>query len=328
VLFSDIRDFTALAQTLSPYDVMFALNRHFYEMSEIIDSNGGYVDNFIGDAVMALFGVDGDEHAPFRSVKAAVEMLEASDRLRPTMEAHYGQAFSIGIGLHYGEAVIGELGSSSNKRLTAIGDTVNVASRIESATKEAETRLLISSDLYERVKDDVVMEDFVRVKLPGTNERMTLYEIAGIQPQALARDRALRGHDPSKQRYGGRNWTAVLNEDELPETGRKLVEMAAFDLLVIRTGNTVAAVNNACPHLHLPLKDSQVTEEGVLVCQWHQSCFDLLTGEVKAWCPGLDPDGTPKDPYLKVVGNISKNRTPATIFPARVSDGKIWVALD
>jgi class 3 adenylate cyclase/nitrite reductase/ring-hydroxylating ferredoxin subunit len=328
VLFSDIRGFTTLSQTLSPYDVMFALNRHFYEMSEIIESNGGYVDNFIGDAVMALFGVDGDEYAPFRSVKAAVEMLEANDRLRPYMEANYGHALTIGIGVHYGEAVIGELGSSSNKRLTAIGDTVNVASRIEGATKEAETRLLISSDLYERVKNDVIMEDFVRVKLPGTNERMTLYEISGIESAALARDEALTRHDPGKQRYGGRTWTAVLNDDELPAGGRKLIEMEAFDLLVIRSGGNVLALNNACPHLHLPLKDSEVTEDCVLVCPWHQSCFDLVTGEIKAWCPGLDPDGTPKDPYLKAVGNISKNREPAKVFPARVSDGKIWVALE
>jgi len=149
VLFSDIRGFTTLAQTLSPYDVMFALNRHFHELGEIIESNGGYIDNFIGDALMALFGVDGDKTAPFRSVKAAVEMLQANDRMSPYMEATYGHAFPIGIGVHYGEAVIGTLGSSSKERLTAIGDTVNVASRIEAANKEAGTRLLISSELYE-----------------------------------------------------------------------------------------------------------------------------------------------------------------------------------
>ncbi len=99
-LFSDIRGFTTLAQTLSPYDVMFALNRHFHELGEIIESNGGHIDNFIGDALMALFGVDGDKTAPFRSVKAAVEMLQANDRMSPYMEATYGHAFPIGIGVH------------------------------------------------------------------------------------------------------------------------------------------------------------------------------------------------------------------------------------
>ena len=328
VLFSDIRGFTALAQTLSPYDVMFALNRHFHELGEIIESNGGYIDNFIGDALMALFGVDGDKTAPFRSVKAAVEMLQANDRMSPYMEATYGHAFPIGIGVHYGEAVIGTLGSSSKERLTAIGDTVNVASRIEAANKEAGTRLLISSELYELVKDDVIMDDFIRVKLRGTQERVSLYEISGIQPAALARDAAMKSSDPSKQRHAGKTWTAVLSEHELPAAGRKLVEMEAFDLLLIRSGENIFAFNNACPHLHFPLRDSDVTEEGVLVCKWHQSCFDLFTGDIKAWCPGLDADGTPKNAQLKPLGNLSKNRTPLTVFPARVDEGKIWVALE
>ena len=328
VLFSDIRGFTTLAQTLSPYDVMFALNRHFHELGELVESNGGYIDNFIGDALMALFGVDGDKTAPFRSVKAAVEMLQANDRMSPYMEATYGHAFPIGIGVHYGEAVIGTLGSSSKERLTAIGDTVNVASRIEAANKEAGTRLLISSELYELVKDDVIMDDFIRVKLRGTQERVSLYEISGIQPAALARDAAMKSSDPSKQRHAGKTWTAVLSEDELPAAGRKLVEMEAFDLLLIRSGENIFAFNNACPHLHFPLRDSDVTEEGVLVCKWHQSCFDLFTGDIKAWCPGLDPDGTPKNAQLKPLGNLSKNRTPLTVFQARVDDGKIWVALE
>ena len=328
VLFSDIRGFTTLAQTLSPYDVMSALNRHFHELGEIIESNGGYIDNFIGDALMALFGVDGDKHAPFRSVKAAVEMLQANDRMGPYMEATYGHPFPIGIGLHYGEAVIGTLGSASKERLTAIGDTVNVASRIEAANKEAGTRLLISSELYELVKDDVIMEDFIRVKLRGTQERVSLFEISTIQPAALERDRALRSTDPSKQRYAGKVWTAVLNDEDLLVDGRKLVEMETFDLLVVRSGEHVFAFNNACPHLHFPLRNSDVTDEGVLVCRWHQSCFDLFTGDIKAWCPGLDIDGTTKDERLKPLGNLSKNQTPLSVFPTRVDDGKIWVALE
>ncbi len=128
VLFADIRGFTALSQTLSPYDIMFALNRHFAEMGEIIERNGGYIDNFIGDALMALFGVDGDARAPFRSVRAAVEMLEANERMSPHTEETYGHAFSIGIGVHFGEAVIGALGSLNRAKVTAIGDTVNLAS--------------------------------------------------------------------------------------------------------------------------------------------------------------------------------------------------------
>ena len=66
----------------------------------------------------------------------------------------------------------------------------------------------------------------------------------------------------------------------------------------------------------------------MLVCKWHQSCFDLFTGGIKAWCPGLDPDGTSKIPLMKPMGNLGKNRTPLGVFPVRVSDGRIWAALE
>jgi hypothetical protein len=82
---------------------------------------------------------------------------------------------------------------------------------------------------------------------------MSLHEISGIQPAALARDRARGSPDPSKQRYAGKTWTAVLNEHELPADGRKLVEMKAFDLLLIRAGENIFALNNACPHFALSL---------------------------------------------------------------------------
>src|SRR5512145_1567378 len=80
VLFCDIRDFTAFSRTLSSYDVMFVLNRYFYQLGEIIERNKGYIDNYIGDQVMALFGIDDDPRAPIRAVNAGLEMLGAIDR--------------------------------------------------------------------------------------------------------------------------------------------------------------------------------------------------------------------------------------------------------
>ena|SRR5215475_312853 len=100
----------------------------------------------------------------------------------------------------------------------------------------------------------------------------------------------------------------------------------AFDLLLIRAGEKLFAINNACPHLRLPLIGSDLTEDSILVCKFHQSCFDMLTGDIKVWCPGLDPDGSANHPMLKPLGNISKNRTPLTVFPVRVDEGRVWVA--
>lgn len=326
VLFCDIRDFTAFTQTLSSYDVMFVLNRYFHQMGEIIERNKGYVDNFIGDEVMALFGVDDDPRAPLRAVKAALEMLGAIDRFKPYMDAMYGRHFDVGIGIHYGEAVVGSIGSRKREKLTAIGDTVNVASRIEKANKEAGTRLLISENLHEQVKDWIVVKDFLRVKLRGTSDRITLYEISGINAEALADLSGQQRLDPTRMHYAGLDWERVLPEAELPVGERRIVERDDLDLLLIRTGRAIYALNNACPHLHLPLKDSEIIEPEVLVCRWHESHFDLKTGEVRAWCPALNPDGTPKG--FEFAGDVSKNRTPLRPFPARIADGYVWVALD
>ena len=88
--------------------------------------------------------------------------------------------------MHYGPAVIGTVGSATTEKLTGVGETINVASRIEAANKSADTRLLVSEDLYQEVKESVTIEDFVRVKLRGTSERRSLYEIAGLVPSAAA----------------------------------------------------------------------------------------------------------------------------------------------
>jgi class 3 adenylate cyclase/nitrite reductase/ring-hydroxylating ferredoxin subunit len=326
VLFCDIRDFTAFSQTLSAYDVMFVLNRYFHQVGHIIERNGGYVDNFIGDEVMALFGIDGDPDAPLRAVKAALEMLAATDRLKPYMDAMYGRHFDVGIGIHYGEAVIGSVGSRKRERLTAIGDTVNVANRIERANKEAGTRFLVSETLVERLKEALIVKDFVRVKLRGTSDRITLYEISGISAQALAAISGQEERDETRMHHAGLDWLRVLPEADLPVGARRIVERDDFDLLLIRTQRAIYALNNACPHLRLPLKDSEVIEPDVIVCRWHESHFDLKTGEIRAWCPALNPEGTPNG--YEFLGNVSKNRAPLRPFPTRIAEGFIWVSLD
>lgn len=326
VLFCDIRDFTAFSQTLSSYDVMFVLNRYFQQVGEIIERNKGYIDSFIGDEVMALFGIDDDPHAPLRAVNAALEMLTAIDRLKPYMDAMYDRHFDVGIGIHYGEAVIGTIGTRKREKLTAIGDTVNVANRIERANKEAGTRLLISEDLHERVKQSIAVKDFIRVKLRGTSDRITLYEVSGIQAQALAEISGQHEQDQTRMHYAGLDWRRVLPEAELPVGERRIIERDEFDLLLIRTARAIYAMNNACPHVHLPLKDSEVNEHDVIVCRWHESQFDLRTGEIRAWCAALNPDGTAKG--MEIIGNVSKNRAPLKPFPTRITDGYIWVAFD
>ena len=193
--------------------------------------------------------------------------------------------------------------------------------------KSADTRLLVSEDLYEEVKESVTVEDFVRVKLPGTSERRSLYEIAGLAPSAAATFGAeVERPDETRHRYAGLDWVRVLNEAELPVGTRKVVELDEFDLLLIRTADRLHAINNACPHLMLPLNDSEVGDDGSITCRWHESCFDLETGEVTKWTDALSPDG--RAVGQEYLGDVSKNKRPLSIFPVRVSEGSIWVSLE
>jgi class 3 adenylate cyclase/CDGSH-type Zn-finger protein len=187
VLFSDIGGFTGISEKLSPYDVLFLLNKYYWAMGAIVDENRGYIDNFIGDGLMALFGVENEPDFALLSVKTGLDMQKAVDKLKPQFQSTYGIDFGVRIGIHYGEAVLGSLGSGNRQRLTAIGDVVNIASRIETANKEAGTRLLISEQLYEIVRDAIMVEDYVRLRPRGATDRMTLYSVASLTPEAEAK---------------------------------------------------------------------------------------------------------------------------------------------
>ena len=181
ILFADIRGFTTFAEALPPYDVIYVLNRYFHQMSQVIYRNGGYIDNYMGDGLMALFGVEDPNGAALKAIKAGIEMLEAVERLRPYLEAVYTKSFQIGIGVHYGEVVVGTIGATNMKKVTAIGDAVNFASRIEAANKQAGTKFLISEETYNQVKDQVqAVQKCISATLPGKSGEYTLYEVIGI----------------------------------------------------------------------------------------------------------------------------------------------------
>ena len=349
VFFSDVADFTAISETLTPYDVMYLLNRYFVQAGEIVERNGGYIDKFVGDGMMALFGVPGygvegqddgtQEDAAIRAVNASLQILAAIDRMKPFVKAMYGVDFDIRIGLHHGEAVLGSIGAFGHERLTAIGDVVNTASRIEGANKEAGTRFMISEALYKLVEDKVESSDFVRTRLRGTSERITLYEIGGLKPEV---ERALNqrgGH--ARERFGGREWLRAFPESELKVGERRILQLDKLDLVVYRGPNGFVAFNNACPHLKLPIFDrtppkaeheamlpptaSTVTDDLGIVCRWHHSCYDLSTGEIRSWCETLNTEGL--SPGWEFLGDLSKNRAPLEVFPCRVADGQVWVAV-
>jgi adenylate cyclase len=181
ILFADIRGFTSFTERLPPYDVVYALNRYFLQMGQAIGANGGHINNYMGDGLMALFGVSGTPDAAFRSVCAGLAMLDAVDKLKPVFREIYDMDFDIGVGIHYGEVVIGSLGAESQQRLTVIGDAVNFASRIEAANKTHGTRLLVSQELYKLVAPRVrAGRRFEAVAIKGKSGSYELIEITAV----------------------------------------------------------------------------------------------------------------------------------------------------
>ena len=181
ILFADISGYTSFCEALPPYDVIHVLSRYFHLMGDVITRHGGYISDYIGDGIMALFGLENPSEAALRAVKAGVEMLATVEKLNPYLETMYKKSFQIRIGVHYGEVVVGTIGVANMKKTAAIGDAVNFASRIEGANKEMGTKFLISEDTYQQVRDHVrVNRCCIHVTLRGKSGEYVLYEVTGL----------------------------------------------------------------------------------------------------------------------------------------------------
>lgn len=154
VLFSDIRNYTTMSEGMSAPQVLAFLNRYFDRMVEIVHARGGTVVSFMGDGIMAVFGAPQPlANACEAGFLAARDMLAGVEALNAEAAREGGRQFAIGVGLHAGDAVVGHVGSRTRHDFTAIGDVTNVASRLESATKEAGYRLVLSAEVAARLPD-------------------------------------------------------------------------------------------------------------------------------------------------------------------------------
>ena len=180
ILFSDIRGFTSFSEALLPYDVIHELQRHLRMVQQAVERHAGVVTSYMGDGVMALFGLRDRRSPSLRAVQAGQEMLAQADSRRHDLELLYGRSFDVNVGLHYGAAIVGTLGGARSS-VTAIGDTVNMASRIEQANKEHGTRFLMSEATLAEVGDHVEVGRAFRSSLPGKAGEHTLVEVLGMR---------------------------------------------------------------------------------------------------------------------------------------------------
>jgi adenylate cyclase len=185
VLFSDIRGFTTFSEKLTAHEVVEMLNAYFTRACEPILQQGGTVDKYIGDAVMAVFGspVPHPDHAR-RALRAALGMAKEAEGFKRWMTERFPERglaeFGIGVGLFTGEAVIGDIGTPKRKEFTAIGDTVNAASRLEGATKELKVVIAASESTVQAAGEGVRTGKVETLTVKGRSGAIRVYEIVGV----------------------------------------------------------------------------------------------------------------------------------------------------
>jgi adenylate cyclase len=181
VLFSDIRGFTSLSEKLAPEQLVHMLNDYLTPMTDVVFENGGTLDKYMGDAIMAFFGapVGQPDHA-LRACRTACQMLEKLAVLNLRWAADGLPPISIGIGLNTGPMVVGNMGSQSRFDYTVMGDAVNLGSRLEGTNKIYGTSAIISEATYAQVKDQVLARELDSVAVKGKDKPVHIFELIGL----------------------------------------------------------------------------------------------------------------------------------------------------
>ncbi|MBA3532702.1 MAG: AAA family ATPase [Ardenticatenales bacterium] len=189
ILFADLAGFTPMSERLDPEEVRAITSRHFHEVTPAIRRHGGRIEKYIGDAVMAVFGIPtAHEHDPEHAIRAALEMQQALAALNDEMEPEWGLRLAMRIGIHTGLVVVGYLGED----FTVVGDTVNLASRLEGAAPVG--GVLISHDTYRHVRGLFDVEPLEPIRVKGKAEPVQVYVVQRAKPRAFhLRTRGVEG---------------------------------------------------------------------------------------------------------------------------------------
>ena len=178
ILFTDIENYTQFAEAFPAYDVVHVLNRYYQTMNEIIVQHKGVISDVAGDGILALFGVIEDSKNPVLDAINAVRAMNAAlMQFNGYLNQMYDRSFGIRAGINFGKVIVGNFDTGMMSKISAIGDTVNMASRIETANKDFGTQLLISQSAYEEIQGLVETDQVHRTKLKGKSGEYVLYSV-------------------------------------------------------------------------------------------------------------------------------------------------------
>lgn len=180
VLFLDVRGFTPLSEKMEPEEIVDVLNSFFDDITKAIFEHGGTLDKFIGDAVMAIYNAPLElENHEVQAVRTAIQIQRRAQIIQRQLEAKYGRTVAFGIGVNCGSAVVGKIGAMERLDYTAIGDTVNLAARLESNAKP--NQIIISQKVFEKIQesgaDDIQMTPMGSIQVKGKSEPVEIYEV-------------------------------------------------------------------------------------------------------------------------------------------------------
>ena len=179
ILFSDIRSFTTISERLHPEETLNLLNIHFSLFNKIVNENNGFVDKYIGDEIMALFG-DSKEKLSLTAFNAINTAIQMQDSLKDKDINNTDFKLNIGIGIHIGQVIVGTVGSEDRMDSTVVGDAVNISSRLQELTKQYDCKILISGvtwRILNKENNPFLAREINRIQLRGSSKPITVFEI-------------------------------------------------------------------------------------------------------------------------------------------------------
>ncbi len=245
VLFSDIRGFTTLSERMAPEALVKFINSYLTPMTQIVFEEGGTLDKYIGDAMMAFWGapLEQEDHA-VRACRASVRFLGELTRLKAAWREQNLPEFDIGVGINSGPMIVGNMGSDVRFDYTVMGDSVNLASRLEGTNKEYETRILMSESTFTQAKDHVIARRLGAVRVKGKRKPVRIYELRDMGQAQGTELEAITAFELGVDKYVGQQW------DEAAALFQKVSELWPGDAPSRRYLEEIAELKSRPPGPH------------------------------------------------------------------------------